>query len=109
MNTPSLSLRALLTVAFLGACLLLLPARAHDPPGLPRAFIDGTGHGWRDLTQEDFVNVNCAADTWSWKDGVIHCTGQPVGVLRTQKLITNFELVVQWKHLRSAGNSGVFV
>jgi hypothetical protein len=85
------------------------PGRAADPSGLPKAFIDGTGPGWRELTQADFVNVNCASDTWSWKDGVIHCTGQPVGVLRTANPVTNFELVVQWKHLRPAGNSGVFV
>lgn len=75
----------------------------------PRAWIDGTGPGWRELTEADFKNVNCNEDTWSWKDGVLHCTGQPVGVLRTDKQYTNFELVLQWRHLRSAGNSGVFV
>jgi hypothetical protein len=29
--------------------------------------------------------------------------------MRTQQIVTNFELVVEWRHLRSAGNSGVFV
>jgi hypothetical protein len=76
---------------------------------LPRAFIDGQGRGWKALGESDFVNVNCDADTWSWKDGVIHCTGRPVGVMRSQKQYKNLELVVQWRHLRSAGNSGVFV
>ena len=51
----------------------------------PRAFLDGTGHGWRSLGQEDFVNVNLDADTWTWKDGVAHCTGSPVGVIRMRK------------------------
>jgi len=76
---------------------------------LPKATIDGTGDGWRALGEDDFVNVNCAADTWTWKDGGVHCTGKPTGVMRTAKRYTNFELVCQWMHLRSAGNSGVFV
>jgi hypothetical protein len=67
------------------------------------------GPGWQTLGERDFANVNCDADTWSWKDGTLHCTGKPVGVLRTQKQYTNLELVLQWRHLRSAGNSGVFV
>ena len=74
-----------------------------------RAFIDGQGRGWNALGESDFVNVNCDPDTWTWKDGVAHCTGQPVGVVRSQKQYKNLELVVQWRHLKSAGNSGVFV
>jgi hypothetical protein len=76
---------------------------------LPRATIDGTGLGWRQLGESDFVNVNCAEDTWSWKNGVAHCTGKPTGVIRSQKAYTNFELVAQWKHKNSGGNSGIFV
>jgi hypothetical protein len=75
----------------------------------PKAFLDGSGPGWRALREGDFVNVNCKSDTWSWKDGVLHCTGQPVGVMRTKTSLTNFELVAQWRHLRSGGNSGIFV
>ena len=76
---------------------------------LPRAFVDGNGPGWRALGEDDFVNVNCADDTWSWKDGMPHATGTPTCVLCTPREYTNFELVVQWQHLRSGGNSGVFV
>src|SRR5262249_28423943 len=65
--------------------------------------------GWKALGEADFVNVNCASDTWSFNRGVIHCTGQPVGVTRTRKPLGNFELVVQWRHLRAGGNSGIFV
>ena len=39
----------------------------------------------------------------------MHCTGKPTGVTRTVNLVTNFELVAQWRHLRSGGNSGIFV
>ena len=60
-----------------------------------------------DLT--GWVNVNCAADTWSVKDGVIHCTGEPTGALRTPRQYENFILELEWRHPRSAGNAGVFI
>src|SRR5436190_22134088 len=72
-----------------------------DTTSLPKATIDGTGLGWRKLGEADFVPVNGAKDTWSWKDGMVHCTGKPHGVSRTQKQYTNFELVAQWQHLPS--------
>ncbi len=76
---------------------------------LPRAFIDGEGPDWAPLGAEDFARVNCPDDTWTWAAGALHCTGSPVGVLRTVKRYTNFELVCEWRHAKPAGNSGVFV
>ena len=95
-------------VALLTLLVAIAAAAGADAP-LPKAFIDGTGLGWRKLGESDFVNVNCSKDTWTWKDGIVHCTGQPTGVMRTKKQYTNFELVAQWQHLRSGGNSGIFV
>lgn len=80
-----------------------------EPQNPPTAFIDGSGPGWKPLGENDFVNVNCQPDTWRWKDDLLRCSGQPVGVLRTRQMFTNFELSIQWRHLRAAGNSGVFV
>jgi hypothetical protein len=77
-------------------------------PVLPKACIDGTGPGWRELGASDFTNVNCFPDTWKFEEGLIKCTGNPVGVMRTTTTFTNLELVVEWRHLKSAGNSGVF-
>jgi hypothetical protein len=71
--------------------------------------LDGSGPGWRDLGEADFENVNCAADTWSWKNGTARCTGKPIGVIRTKKPLTNFELSAEWRHLQKAGNSGIFL
>jgi hypothetical protein len=82
--------------------------QAEEPP-LPKAFLDGNGPGWKALGEVDFVNVNCDKDTWSFSGGGIQCTGKPTGVMRTKDQVTNFELVVEWKHLTSGGNSGVFV
>ena len=84
-------------------------ALADDPKDLPKAFVDGTGLGWRALGEQDFVQVNCKLETWTWKEGEVHCTGTPVGVIRSQKPLDNFELVAQWRHLSSGGNSGIFV
>ena len=75
---------------------------------VPAALINGSEPGWRALGEEDFTNVNCDPDTWLWKNGLLICTGQPTGVLRTRQMVTNFELIVEWRHLRSGGNSGVF-
>ena len=61
----------------------------------------------RDLT--GWVNANCAPETWSVKDGVIHCTGRPTGALRTPRQYENFILEVEWRHLSKGGNSGVFI
>ncbi len=53
--------------------------------------------------------VNGNPDTWAWKGAGVACTGEPVGVTRSKKPLTNFELVVQWRHLSAGGNSGIFV
>lgn len=76
---------------------------------LPKAFVDGTGKDWRALGEADFTKVNCPPETWTFTKEGISCTGQPVGVIRSIKEYTNLELVVEWKHLKAAGNSGVFL
>jgi hypothetical protein len=71
--------------------------------------LDGSGPGWRDLGEADFENANCAADTWTWKNGTARCTGTPIGVIRTKKPLTNLELSAEWRHLTAGGNSGIFL
>ena len=61
----------------------------------------------RDLT--GWVNANCAPETWSVREGRIHCTGQPTGALRTERQYENFILEAEWRHLESGGNSGIFI
>ena len=99
-----LSLAVLIGPAFAGNDL-----QGADSPALPKAFIDGTGPGWYDFKEEHFTKVNCPLETWTWTNGMVQCTGQPVGVIRTKKTYTNFEMVAQWRHLKSGGNSGVFL
>jgi hypothetical protein len=71
--------------------------------------IDGSAPGWKKLTSEDFMDVNCGDRTWTWNDNSVTCTGEPIGVIATKKQFKNFELLVEWKHIKPAGNSGIFV
>ena len=75
----------------------------------PAVFVGGEATGWRDLRFEEFVNANGDPDTWAFADGVVTCTGKPVGVLRSQEEFTNLELSLEWRHLQEGGNSGVFL
>lgn len=78
-------------------------------PAAVRAFMDDEAPGWRSLVKEDFTQVNSAEDTWTWEPDGLHCTGLPVSVMRTVKQYTNLEMVVEWSHQKSGGNSGVFM
>ncbi len=85
------------------------------------ALVAGTGFAARAADRERFeslfngrdlrgwVNVNCAPETWSVRDGIIHCTGQPTGALRTARQYENFVFEVEWRHLTSGGNAGIFI
>lgn len=83
-------------------------ALCQEASDVSAAKIDGNGPDWISLTADDFVPVNGDPDTWKFIDGEIHTTGKPVGVMRTKKMYTNFDLVVQWRHLEKGGNSGIF-
>lgn len=82
------------------------PERAPEPE-LPRAFVDGAG--WTELALDNFINVNGDETTWREEDGVIVCSGMPIGGARSRDTYENFELVLEWRHAKFAGNSGVFL
>ena len=60
----------------------------------------------KDLT--GWVNVNTDKDTWYVKDGMLVCTGHPIGVMRSDRQYENFLLHIEWRHMEAGGNSGVF-
>jgi hypothetical protein len=76
---------------------------------LQAALIDGSGAGWEELEFGDFANINCKDDTWSSADGLIKCNGNCNGGFRSTEQYTNFEMVMEWKHLTRSGNAGVFI
>lgn len=58
---------------------------------------------------DGWVNVNTAEDTWKVKDGLLICSGLPIGVMRTARQYENFIMEIEWRHMEAGGNSGVFV
>ena len=56
-----------------------------------------------------WVPVNVAPGTFSVRDGLIVSTGIPTGIMRTEGHYENFELELEWRHLVSRGNAGLFV
>ena len=75
------------------------PLRGFEPAAF-RDLFNG-----RDLT--GWVNVNTSKDTWSVKDGILICTGHPIGVMRSDRQYENFVLHIEWMHMEAGGNSGV--
>jgi hypothetical protein len=83
------------------AIIVLLPVFAADDDGFVPLFNGRDLSGW--------VNANCAPETWSVTNGMIHCTGHPTGAMRTERQYENFILEAEWHFLVSGGNSGVFI
>jgi hypothetical protein len=91
-------------VAFCAIALLMsasaLPA-ADDQEAFTPLFNGRDLDGW--------VQVNCHPETFTVRDGMIVCTGEPHGILRTDRMYENFVLELEWQHTREKGNSGLFV
>jgi len=92
------------TMTLMGLALILLATfqlTAEEVPQFKDLFNGKDLTGW--------VNVNTDADTWSVRDGILVCSGQPIGVMRTDRQYENFILHIEWRHMEAGGNSGVFV
>jgi hypothetical protein len=61
----------------------------------------------KDLT--GWVNINTNPDTWKFRDGLLICSGRPIGVLCSERQYENFVLHIEWMHMEPGGNSGIFV
>jgi len=86
--------------ATLLAGLLASAASSQTVPGYRDLFNGRDLSGW--------VNVNTDPDTWSVRDGLLICSGRPIGVMRSEKQYENFILHIEWRHMEPGGNSGVF-
>ena len=92
--------------------VLSITARAADPAALPNdgfvpLFNEKDLAGWTNVNT--WQGVKGKQDTWGVSNGVITCTGQPTGFMRSEKQYENFVFELEWRHLKPAGNSGVFV
>jgi hypothetical protein len=87
------------TFVFL-AGVLSIGAMQQDPASVP--LFDGASlKGW--------VNINCAPDTFSVRDGMIASTGVPICEIRTERMYENFVLDLEYQHQKPMGNAGVFI
>lgn len=64
--------------------------------------------GWKAFSSKEGVTQS---DVWSVRDGMIVCTGEPIGWLATERAFTNFTLSVEWRWApgKEPGNSGIFL
>jgi len=60
-------------------------------------------------TLNNWQDVNTSANTWKADNGILKCTGMPIGVMRSTKQYENFILEIEWRHMKKKGNSGVFL
>lgn len=58
---------------------------------------------------EGWVLVNTPPETWSFEDGMLICSGKPIGEMRTARMYQNFVMEVEWRHMIPRGNAGIFV
>src|SRR5690625_4614421 len=59
----------------------------------------------KDLT--NFVDVNSSEETWFVEDGILKCTGWPIGVMRTEKQYENFILDIEWRFMEEGDRKSV--
>ena len=56
-----------------------------------------------------WVRTNTPEETWTVQSGLLMCSGQPYGEIRTKEMFENFVLELEWRHLVPKGNAGIFV
>lgn len=94
-----LHLSRLLCIGLLLSVTSWNPARADD--GFESLFNGRDLSGW--------VLTNTPAETWSYQDGMLVCSGRPIGEIRTAKMYQNFVMELEWRHMVPRGNAGIFV
>ena len=96
--------------ALLAASAALCPtAFATGAEGEPIKLFNGQDlGGWTAVLAEEGADPD---DVWSVEDGVLTCTGTPVGYIRTVESYGDYTLTVQWRFPEGStgGNSGVLV
>lgn len=86
---------------------LVVAAGAAQPKGGAVALLEGGSlAGWTHVLADPAVPRE---KVWTLRDGLLVCTGAPIGVLYTEKHYTNFrlELEYRWAPGGQPGNSGI--
>jgi 3-keto-disaccharide hydrolase len=90
-----------LSTIVLTVCLAASTLHADDETGFVPLFNGKDLSGW--------TACNIAPETFSVRDGMMVTTGSPVGTIRTEKMYENFIIDFEWRHMKSGGNSGLFI
>lgn len=111
-----MEMRAYFTVGVSAAFLLVQSLIAAEPVstseprtiGKPiQVFNKKNLKGWNYHSDDAMTPMG---KVWSVKDGVLRCTGQPVGYIFTEcQDYENYVLNVEWRWPGDGGNSGVFI
>ena len=91
-----------------GAVLLLLAGCQGTPRSQQKVMLfNGKDlSGWKMVASDNDIPLN---QIWSVRNGVIHCTGQRNGYLRTEAEYANYRLHVEWRWPGEPSNSGVLL
>lgn len=87
--------------ALLFVFLPLLTLQGRDADGFVPMFNGKDLRGWRP--------VNVAEDTFRWQNDMVVTTGFPTGFMATERMYENFIIELDWRHMKEAGNAGVFI
>ena len=93
--------------------LLLLNCFPGRVIGQENEAISDGDQGWVDMfpnsTLDGWRRTNTPPDTWSFDDGMLICSGRPIGEIRTARMYQNFILELEWRHMVPKGNAGIFI
>jgi hypothetical protein len=104
-------MRRFLPLFAVAGLLTALPSRGDDAPKPVKLFNGKDLKGWRTW----FKGGMKADDTFSVKEGMLHCEGTPFGYIITEKEFGNYKLTLEWKwgegakKMKGVPNSGVLL
>jgi hypothetical protein len=98
----------LVLIPAVAACLVGVASAAQQDTPAIKLFSGKDLSGWTFYLRDSNARME---DVWSVAGDVLHCKGQPVGYLRTEKKYTNYVLKLQWRWPEGSkpGNSGVLL
>jgi len=92
--------------SFVLSLLLLAATAAAEDAAPPIPLFNGKDlSGWTHCLKGGAA----MADTWQVVDGVLQCSGEPSGYIRTTEKHRDYKLTVEWRWPGKGGNNGVLV
>ncbi len=101
-----------------GKVILVDQEVSADIAGHPDKVLEALQKDWKDYVAgftplfngrdlDGWQAVGAEADTWAVREGILHCTGEPAGYLRTQKAHEDYRLLIEFRYPEKLGRTGV--